>query len=239
MLNLEKRLEVNGKLAALAADRVNLELNGVGRGIFDVRGLEDDAQKALVRFQAGRRGEGRVWPILTGVVAESRALGGGLTRLWVREPSMALDLRADFALRHVTPAKVLAEIEARTGLAFLLPAAGAYLTERLPYFYAEGTCRQALQAMGEAWGLADAIWTSLPDGRLFWGAWTGSPFDTDPVEIPAELIQERDPDARALVLPYMSRLRPGVAIDVQGFRFLVREVVLEGPRATIRWGDVG
>jgi len=233
MLNLEKRLEVNGQAVALVSDRVTLELNAVGRGIFDVRGLENDAQKALVRFHAGRRGEGRIWPILTGIVAESRALGGGVTRLLVREPALALDLRADFALRHVTPQDVLAEIEARTGLSFLLPTTGGYLTERLPYFYAEGTCRQALDAMGTAWGLTDAVWTSLPDGRVFWGAWSGSPFDGEPLEIPPELIQERDPDARAIVLPYLPRLRPGFIIRVDARAGIVQQVNLEGPRARL------
>lgn len=238
MLNLEKRLEVDGTPVALVSDRVTLELNGIGRGLFAVRGLEGDTEKALVRFHAGHRGDGLVWPVLTGVVAESRALGAGVSRLTVREPAMALDLPADLALRHVTPADVLAELEARTGLTFLLPDVGTYLAQRLPFFRASGTCRQALEAMGAAWGLADAIWTSLPDGRVFWGAWTGSFFDGEPVEIPAELIQERDPDARALVLPYLPRLRPGVVVTIEGFSFMVSEVSLEGPRAILRWSDL-
>lgn len=236
MLNLEKRLTLDGKEVPLVSDRVVLELDAVGRGIFRLRGDFADTLNAIARFLVGIRGNGTVYPVIAGVVTAAAPTVPGETRVEVREPAMLLDMRADFALRHVTPGQVLAEVEEITGLRFLLPTTGDYLTVRQPYFYAEGTCRQALEAMAEVWGVPRAVWATLPDGAIFWGDWNASPFNLDAVEIDARLVLERDPEARALVLPYLPRLRPGVLVS-ESFPFIVRRVTFEGARARLEWGE--
>ena len=239
MLNLEKRLEVGGEVLPLVKDEVTLELNGVGRGVFQVRGGAGPEIGVAARFFAGYRGSGKVYPMLTGLVAESARLAPDLWRVVVREPAMLLDARADFFLRHTTPRGVLARIEELTGLAFLIPAEAGYADRRIPYFLAEGTCRQAIEALGPAWEIERALWFTLPDGRIFWGDWADGPFKQSTVPLDSRLVVERDPEARAIALPYLPRLRPGVVVEMEGVpTFMVRRAAFAGDRVRLEWGEV-
>lgn len=239
MLALVKRLEVGGAALPVVDDRVTLELGAVGRGVFYLRGDQSDTQIGPVRFVVSRPGQNLAVPVLYGLTAESARAEDGSWRVVVREPAAALELPSDFAVRHPLPADVLQAIEQRTGLEFLLPAGAPYLAERLPYFYAQETCRQALEAMGPAWGMADAVWAGLPDGRVWWGRWADSPFAGEAFTLDRRLVLERDPEARALVLPYLPRLRPGVLVTTEGApTFIIRRVTHAGEHTRIEWGEV-
>lgn len=242
MIHLEKQLTVAGTSyggtgAAIVADEVALELNAVGRAVFRVEGTAGDVLQSALRLASGYRGGGAVYPLFAGMVTEALPAGENETRIVAREPAMLLELPAGFALRHVTPAQVLAKIEELTGLRFLLPDSGAYLAERAPYFSAEGSCRQALDAMGAAWEVPRAVWASLPDGAIYWGDWEASPFNQDVVVMDPHLVVELDPEARALVLPWMPRLRPGVVIEAD-HTFMVQRAVFSGSTVRVEWGDV-
>jgi hypothetical protein len=236
---LEKRLTVGGAAVGLVSDRVVLELGAVGFGVFHVRGDPGDTQKAVARLAVGRRGSGVVYPVLEGLVVEAAPVGAQEWRLVVREPAIALDLPAAFALRHVTPAHALAQIETDTGLRFALPESGDYLGQRQAHFIAQGTHRQALDAMGAAWGVPRCVWATLADGSIYWGDWSASPFATvEPLQLDPRIVVERDPEARTIALPYLPRLRPGVVV-ADAFPFMVRRVELAGATARLEWGDVG
>ena len=247
MIRIEKRLTIGGAEFPLASDRVELELGAVGQGFFHVTADPTGNENALALFSAGY-GARTFTSILAGVVADAQPVQRGEWRVVVKEFAGALDAQAAFALRHPTPGDVLQAIENLTGLNFLLPAVeapapGHYLSRRLPYFYAPGTCRQALDAMAQAWGVADGLWATLPDGRIYWGAWGESPLNADPLSVPAELVLERDPEARAFVLPYMPRLRPGLPVAVKDFAggevtFLVKRASLLGDKARLEWGEM-
>jgi len=238
MIHLEKQLTVAGAGAAIVADEIALELNAVGRAVFRVEGEAEGALKSALLMYSGYRGEGVVYPLFAGMVTEALPSGENETRIVAREPGMLLELPAELALRHVTPAQVLAKIEDLTGLRFLLPEQGAYLAERTPYFSAEGTCRQALDAMAAAWEVPRAVWASLPDGAIYWGDWADSPFNQqDVVVMDPHLVIERDPEARALVLPWMPRLRPGVVIEAD-HTFMVQRAVFSGSTVRVEWGEV-
>jgi len=239
MLAIEKRLEVNGETVELVGEKVTLELGAVGRGRFTVRGLEGPPGNVPARFLAGLQGEGRVMPVLVGAVAESALVGADEWLLTVLEPSALLKLPAAFALRHCTPREVLAAIEGVTGLSFLLPGDGAYLARRLPRYAPAGTCRAALEAMGGAWGVADAVWSGLPDGRVYWGPWASGPWGTEVIGIDPALIVSRE--ERALTIAYIPYARPGVTIRdsaAGGDPVMVRRVVFGGRGARVEWGEL-
>lgn len=239
MFAIEKRLELAGEAVKLVRETVTLELGAVGWGRFVVRGLEGPPGPVAVRFLAGLRGQGSVLPVLVGVVSESALTAPGERTLTVREPSALLKLPASFALRHCTPGEVLAEIEALTGLSFLLPSTGDYLTRRLPHFAAAGSCRAALEAMGPAWEVPDAVWSGLPDGRVYWGRWGSGPWAGDPIEIDSALVVARE--ERALVLPALPTLRPGVLIEDTAAGtgpVMVNRAIFREGNVRIEWGEV-
>jgi hypothetical protein len=235
VINLVKRLELGGQAYALVADEVRLSLNGVGRGQFHVRAEEPIEAGVLARYTLAL--DGRAYPVLLGAVTEVSQRGEGLWRVGVRELAAALERPAHLALRHVTPAQVLAALEDATGLRFLLPSAGAYLVERQPYFYARGDGRAALAQMGAVWQVPMAVWAQLPDGRVYWGDWAASPFNGGPLSIPAGLVVERDELGGSLELPAVPALRPGMVVELAGedLRFLVQSVSFREDRTRLEW----
>jgi len=247
MFAIEKRLELNGVAANLVRETVTLELGAVGRGRFVVSGLEGSPGTVTARYLVGVRADtlttGGVFPIMLGVVSESALTAPGEWSLTVREPSALLKLPASFALRHCTPRRVLAEIEALTGLSFVLPAKGDYLTRRLAHFAPGGNCRAALEAMGPAWEVSDAAWSGLPDGRIYWGSWAAGPWGTEPVELDPDLVVSRE--ERALVLPLLPTIRPGVLVKdtIAGSGpVMINRAVFGGSgregNVRIEWGEV-
>jgi hypothetical protein len=238
VINLVKRLELGGQVYPVAADEVRLALNAVGRGQFHVRAEEPIEAGVLARYTLAL--DGRAYPVLLGAVTEVSQRGDRLWRIGVRELAAALERPVALALRHVTPAQVLAALEEATGLRFLLPAAGSYLAERQPYFYTQGDGRAALVQIGEVWQVPRAVWTQLPDGRIYWGDWTASPFNAEPLSIPAGLVVERDELGGALELPAVPALRPGMVVQLagEGLRFLVQAVTFREDRTRLAWEPI-
>jgi hypothetical protein len=235
VINLVKRLELDGKAHPLVADEVRLALNGVGRGQFHVRAEAPIEVGVLARYTLAL--EGPAYPVLLGAVTEVSQRGDRLWRIGVRELAAALERPAHLALRHVVPVQVLAALEDATGLRFLMPAAGSYLAERQPYFYTQGDGRAALAQMGEVWQVPRAVWAQLPDGRVYWGDWAASPFHGEPLEIPAGLVVERDELGGSLELPAVPTLRPGMLVELAGekLRFLVQTVAFREDRTRLEW----
>ena len=250
MIALEKRLEIGGAAVALAGqgiapdlapDLVALELGAVGRGVFHV--LSESQPIGAARFFVGYRG-GALTPVLTGFVAEARQVRAApvVWRVVVREPAALLDTRADFHLRHCTARRILAEIESRTGLVFLTPASGAYLSADTPHCAGEGTCRDVLAALGGAFDVPRCVWATLPDGRIFWGDWAAGPFPgaggSTALEIDPALILERDPEARRVSLACVPNLRAGALITSGEDQFMAWRVTFHGARVDVSLREV-
>ena len=230
-------LEIDGAALEVIGAEVALALSETGRAVFTVRGAASGAVGKLARYRQGHAGR-RVYPVFLGVVTAARAADGASTRLICRGLAMVLEGKAALALRHCTPADVLREMEAATGLAFLLPTSGEYLNTRLPYFAARGSWRAALEQMGAAWGVADALWLPMPDGRIFWGSWAGGPFSADPVPLDSLPMLTRHPELGDIELPALASMRPGVQVW-DGGRFLASRVTFSGDRMRLALEAVG
>ena len=211
---------------------MRLALSGIGRGEYQVRSEEAPELGVVLRHTVAL--DGTTWPVLLGVVTGVSPLAASLWAVTARELTAALESSASLSLRHVTPAQVLASMESSTGLRFLLPAEAPYLLERQPYFMSQGDARAALGQMGIAWGLTQPIWAQQPDGRVFWGEWQDSPFNTDPLVIAPALIQERD-DSNSLELPCLPALRPGTAVSIDSTTGIINSVTHTGNRTRISW----
>jgi hypothetical protein len=235
VINLVKRLELGGMEQPLVSAEVRLTLSGIGQGTFNVRGSEPVESGILARFSMAVGG--KAYPVLLGAVTDVTRLADGLRRVRVRELAAALESPAPLALRHVVPAQVLAALEEGTGVPFLLPTAGEYLRRRQPYFYSQGSARAALEQMAAVWQVPRPVWAQLPDGRIYWGDWSASPFNAEPLIVPLALVAERDDQGGALELPALTALRPGmvVQLDREDLRFMVRAATFREDRVRLEW----
>jgi len=232
MIALTHHLDIGGVAYPVVEAETRLVLSGIGRGEFQVRSEDALEVGVLLRYSIGLNDA--AWPVLLGVTTEVSHMADGLWAVTARELTAALEAPASLALRHVTPAQVLAALESSTGLRFLLPADAPYLLERQPYFMSQGDARSALEQMGVAWGQTQPIWAQLPDGRVFWGDWLDSPFNTDPLVIAQGLIQERD-GSGTLELPCLPALRPGMALSIDGATGFIDAVTHTGNRTLLTW----
>ena len=232
MIALTHHLDIGGVTYPVVEAEARLVLSGIGRGEYQVRSEDAPEVGDILRHTIAL--DGTTWPVLLGVVTWVSHLTDGLWAITARELTAALEAPASLSLRHVTPAQVLAALESPKGLRFLLSIDAPYLLERQPYFMSQGDARGALEQMGVAWGLTNPIWALLPDGRVFWGEWQDSPFNTDPLVIALGLIQERD-DSGALELPSLPALRPGMAMSIDGATRIIGTVTHTGNQTRIQW----
>jgi hypothetical protein len=246
-MKLHVELTIGGQRVTAAQATVALELGAAGWAEVSAVGDFEDAAQSPAHLALGYAEQGSVHRMLTGGVTDARRLERGAWRLRLREPAAALAARFNAHLRHVTPRQVLAEIEALTGVGMLLPtpsagsgqAAGDYLGRRLPYFTVLGSCREALDQMGEAWGVGDAVWFTLPDGRVYWGSWAAGPYAGAALELPGALIQSRDPTLRTARVPPLPRLRPGMALRLDGVQVLVSALRFQDEHMEVSWVPLG
>lgn len=235
-MRITKRLLINGRPVALASDYVRLHLSDVGAGIFEVLERPPALARALVELYAGV-GDTQEYLVLTGAVSETRETAPGRLRIDVNELCTVLERTLVLNLRQCTAREVIARIERETGLRFLLPAGAAFLDHRRLSFQSYGSCRLALERIKKAWEVDDAEWYQLPDGRMFWGPWRLGPYTKAPLPIGSDLILERDPARRTLVLPYIPALRPGMVVQ-SDFRFRIDGIVYSGETARVDWREV-
>jgi len=233
MIALSHQLEIGGVAYPVVEAEARLVLSGIGRGEFQVRAEDAPEAGAVLRYAIAL--DGIAYPVLLGVVTEVSPLAEGLWAITARELTAALEAPAPLALRHVTPTQVLAALESSTGLRFLLPAEASYLLERQPYFMSQGDARTTLEHLGAAWRVPAPIWSQLPDGRVYWGAWRDSPFNTEPLVITPALIQGRDASGSTLALPCLPTLRPGMAMTLDGATGTIGTVTHTDNRTRIEW----
>jgi len=189
--------------------------HGLGRG--------DRAEVQLAVADSPR------YTVMLGTVTEVAPAGHLLQRVTVRELSAALETSLAIQLFQATPANVLSHLERRTGLSFLLPRQGAYLRQPCRLFDVRGTGLEVLAQMARVWPGAEAVWTQLPDGRIYWGDWRTAPYTGGTLPLGPELIVARE--ARALELHCFPGLRPGMVLEPKGgprLRLLARTVSFRG-----------
>lgn len=234
---IDKRLVINGKAMPLSSDFVKLKLNEVGEGVFEVLQQPPRSERqALVEFYAGVGGK-EEYLVFTGALREVKQLGEGRFRLTARELCMILDLHVGINMMRCTARDVIAKIEKKTGLKFMLPKGAYYLDESRLQFSHYGPASGAIKAISEKWDLKEMVWFQLPDGRMYWGHWTQGPYTRAPLPIKSDLINELNDKTRTLMLPYIPALRPGMLVN-SDFRFRIDGLVFTGEKLKVNWTKV-
>jgi hypothetical protein len=171
--------------------------------------------------------------ILMGPVSQVTPVEGQYV-VKVRELCAILEAPAVFFLRNKTAREVIAEIEKRSRLHFIVPSRAPYFNERKPVFQTTGTLRSALDKVIQAWELPEVVWYQLPDGTIFFGPWRAGPFNNADVPVDPRLVLEKNLEQKTLRLPLIPALRPGMAVDC-GFRLRIDELDLEDETVLIHW----
>ncbi|MFI5400014.1 MAG: hypothetical protein ACHQZQ_03055 [SAR324 cluster bacterium] len=171
--------------------------------------------------------------VLMGPVVQVRA-AGGVFDLTVRELCTVLDIPTSIYSRQCSAREIVASVEKKSGLHFLVPARAPFLDEIKPVFQFAGTCRAALEKVIQAWDLPEVVWYQLPDGTMFFGPWRTGPFTKSDVPVDERLVLEKNVEQRTLRLPMIPALRPGMIVNC-GFRFRIDELQFEHDTVSIRW----
>jgi hypothetical protein len=234
-MNLSKRLVLNGAEVNPSVARVHLGLNEVGYAEFQVPVPPGAAKGMLAEYFLGIGG-GTNYMVLVGPVVAVIPARDSLT-VRVRELSAVLDFPHMFYLRNQTAREVIAAIERKTGLRFILPVGASYLDERRHLFQSQGTCRDALDRMAGAWDIPSAVWTQLPDGMMYWGHWQAGPFTKTTVPIDPRLVVEHDRERKKIRLPAIPALRPGMVVTCE-FRFRIDRMEFDGDNVLLFYTQV-
>ncbi len=172
--------------------------------------------------------------VFMGVLADVLRLDGDEAQFTGRCAAAALDLPAHLSLYAPTPADVLRKVEGACGLPLLLPQKAPYLTQRVPRFVSLGSGREALDSMCHAWGIEDAGWWALPDGRVFWGQRQHTPFYGRALSVPRALIGRHQPDGR-LRMVANPHWRPGMRLALNGTVRRIVRVLHFPPHTELQW----
>lgn len=152
----------------------------------------------------------------------------------VRELSAVLETPCVFHVRHKTAREIVAAVEQKCGLHFIVPRGSPYFDERKPVFQSSGTCRTALERVIQQWDLGDVVWYQLPDGIVYFGPWRLGPFTKGDVPIDPRLVLEQNVEKKTLRLPLIPALRPGMIVDC-GFRCRIDALDFESDMTRIQY----
>jgi len=237
-----KRLSVGQKVGEPQEDHVVLGLNQVGWGTFEVRSADfsDLKVKDTCRFYVGRSDKFTVL-LLQGQISLVEEIRPGTIRITVHQRCRALDQVHPLHLTECTALHVLQELVEATSLTFATadpkdPAAG-YLTTSVPSFTSQGSLRSALESMGPVFGVPDAVWYEQPDGKVFWGSWGQTTMAKSPLPLQGNVIQERDPGGRSVLIPIVGAIRPGMVMQAPEGNYRVDGLQLQGDRMRLEWTE--
>jgi hypothetical protein len=134
---------------------------------------------------------------------------------------------------------VLQEIVDATGIPIATAAPGepgnAYLNVLIPRFASTGPLTGALNSLGAAFHVPDAVWYEQPDGRIFWGSWAATPMAQAPLPLHANVILEKDIAAHAVRIPLVPSLRPGMLVLSEDREFRIEKIQMTRDTMRLEW----
>ena len=207
---------------------VRLELRTPGRATFTVKSRT--ALRGLVTLDLGYN-DTPLHRHFVGYVERCTTVNRQEQVLFCREVAAVLDYPLPMALQHVDLRAVLAEASRVTGVRFRVPDA-PYARKRVPYFYSLSSGAQAMDSLGQVFGISDFIWHQQGDGEVYVGRWADSYWGARPaLQLPVELFDSHQGNQSAEVAA-LPGLRPGAMIN-QGQR--ITAVTLTGTQMVLKW----
>lgn len=239
-MRLFKQCVIKGVEYPLVYEDVRLDYNRAGRGILQVRRMEEEdggeelTEEKLtgpVQFSMGWNFCDTMTHFFSGDVERAVRVDNKQWRLFVRESTARLDAPHPIALRHPTLKDVLAAYAARTKLEFIVPEQ-AYANRKVPAFGGLGSGFQGLDSIGAVFGIEDYHWQAQGDGKVFVGSWAHSLWADKPVTMPEEMFTGHTAKGTSTIIA-LPWARPGMLLN--GKR--VRAVRFSGQNTTIEYSN--
>jgi hypothetical protein len=246
-MQIARKIVIGGRPLEPVTFQAHLALSTVGTATFQVGpealtpGPADP--RAIARLLTAAKGQlaecfvsvagKQDFLVLLGPVIQVQA-NGGVFDVTARELCTVLDVPTAVYSRQCSAREIVAKVETKSGLHFLVPAHAPFLDEIKPIFQFTGTCRALLEKVIQAWDLPEVVWYQLPDGTMFFGPWRLGPFTKSEVPVEERLVIEKNLDEHTLRLPMIPALRPGMIVRC-GFRFRIDELELEHDSVLIHW----
>lgn len=224
---LTKVLTIDGnKVTNIVNDNVKLGLFSTGRAMFTV--VADSEPKGLVELHIGYNID-KLTPYFLGVI-ESKHYSDGRWFITCRELLGALSFPASIAIRFATAKMVLDKLS-EMGISFVTPSA-AYINQKVPCFYHNGTGITALQQLGKVFNIENFIFQQRPDGQVYVGSWNDSGWAKSEINDFAEhpIKVDKSTTGELIAIP---KLRPGIKLNGR----FITEVVLSGNKQQITWAS--
>lgn len=208
-MKYEFQLTVNGEKMDLVSHDIFLELRSAGRASFVVQ--SESTLSGLVFFSFainGNQHHGHFY----GYIERSTAASSKAQTIFCREKSNLLEIAAPMALRNVTLADVIAEVENVTQCSFTLPTSGDYLNTSVAHFVNTGNGFHVLRNLEETFDIDDFTWLQKRDGSIYVGSWEDSHWANTPIDLPSTLLDKQlaTQSAEILAIP---GVRPGYVLN--------------------------
>lgn len=230
-MKLNKKLLVNGSLAAIEKDEIRLGYMETGSAILQVRLDEEPATgfSSTVSFSLGWNFESSLNRFFYGYIERAVYAGKGLYRLFCRENSGKMEEAAPISLRHPLLTEVMQVYARHTGITFNIPRQ-PYASTPVPYFYGLGSGMQALQSLGDVFSIPDYFWQCGGDGKIFIGSYADSFWSGKTASLPEVLFQGGSIDG-SRTIEAVPVLRPGATINGRK----IKGVTLRGSKMEIKF----
>lgn len=227
-MKLNKVLTIAGTVYPLVKDDVRLEIRTPGRALLTIQSAVPVS--GLVTLDIGYN-DSTLQRHFIGYVERCTPSNAVEQVLFCRELAAILSAPLPMNLRHADLRTVLAEINQKTGLTFLVPDQ-AYAKVKAPFFYSLAAGFQAMDSLAKVFSIPDFIWQQQGNGEVFVGSWADSFFGSRPaLQLPTELFDDYQGNQSAVVAA-LPGLRPGATIN-NGER--ITKVSLAGTQMAIQW----
>lgn len=227
-MKLNKVLTIAGTVYPLVKDDVRLEIRTPGRALLTIQSAVPVS--GLVTLDIGYN-DSTLQRHFIGYVERCTPSNAVEQVLFCRELAAILSAPLPMNLRHADLRTVLAEINQKTGLTFLVPDQ-AYAKVKAPFFYSLAAGFQAMDSLAKVFSIPDYIWQQQGNGEVFVGSWADSFFGSRPaLQLPTELFDDYQGNQSAVVAA-LPGLRPGATIN-NGER--ITKVSLAGTQMAIQW----
>ena len=226
-MKILKRLLVNGREIRMISDDIRLNLYSPGRATFTVQ--SDTPLSGVLEYDAGWS-DAKTYRYFTGYIEHSTTINNIQQSLFCRELTATLNSATYLGLRNVTFKDVLTTVGELSGLRFVLPDSGDYVSKQSPYVYHLGTGYQIMDQLGLLYGVSNYIWYQLPDGSVYAGSYEDTAWNTKKVMIPDNVFTKHLSTCSAS-LPMSPALRPGIKFN----RGIIESSQIMGETMVIKW----
>lgn len=230
-MKITKQLKINSVEVRLIDDFTRLEMFTPGRCAITLASNEAPKAGELIELNGQMSGQD-LRRLFLGFVDTVTKQQDGIYKIVGRELAAGLNRRVALNLRHVTPAKVLEEINKQTGLQFILPNS-EWTKKTMARFQHIGGGYMALDSILTLWKVSKGVWHQQADGQIFIGESLKSVPGQKRMALESAMFESVS--VQGGTLPLVPRLRPGVQIVIADKNLFINSVEIIGEKMRLNW----